>query len=336
MSCFARQATAQTIDARQIRFVYRRVRSDAIRFRGVVFLYRPVAKINTLINSWVRVTMFHRRAISVLCCLALTALPVAGAAQQNATQQIVWTYAYADVADFALASSVVAHVKIRKAQRLKGALAAGVAAGRFRYLITADMIALIRAPSALAKRLSYLIDIRTDSAGRPATRMKGEVIVFALPGRPGELRLIAPDAQISYSPELAQTARAIMVEAARPDAPPKVTGVGTAFHAPGNLTGEGETQIFLEAEGNRPVSLNIRRRTGAAPRWFPSADDMVDESAAPPRRNTLLWYRLACFLPPTLPASALADIDPAQTGNVTADYSLVISGLGACQRLWTR
>lgn len=280
--------------------------------------------------------MFHVRAISALSCLALASLPVAGAAQQNATQRIVRTYAYADVADFALASSVVAHVKIRKAQRLKGNLAAGVAAGRFRYLITADMIALIRAPTALAKRLSYLIDVPTDSSGRPIAQMKGEVIVFALPGRPGELRLVAPDAQIGYSPELAQMARAIMTEAARPDAPPKVTGIGTAFHAPGNLTGEGETQIFLETEGNRPVSLNIRRRAGETPRWFPSADDMVDENAGPPRRNTLLWYRLACALPPTLPASALADIDPAQTGNVTADYSLVISGLGTCQRLRAR
>jgi hypothetical protein len=280
--------------------------------------------------------MFHRSANLLLPVLMLLAVPSVGAAQQSATPQITRSYGYPDIADLALASSIVAHVKVRKAERLKGKFATGVAAGRIRYLITADVIALIRAPSALAKRLTYLIDIAVDSAGRPTSSLKGELVVFAQPGRPGELRLVTPDAHITYSPELAQMARAILTEAIRPDASPKVTGIDTAFYAPGNLTGDGESQVFLEAEGDRPVSLNIRRLAGEPPRWFASTSDTVDENAVPPRRNTLSWYRLACALPPVLPTRVTADMDGTSAAAVATDYAFVMQDLGRCVRLRTR
>ncbi len=268
---------------------------------------------------------------SAIFCMLL-ALSTAGAAQQNATQQVSKLYRYADVADLALASSVVAQMKIKKSERLSGKLASGVAADRSRHLVSADVVALIRAPGALAKRLTYIIDLPTDSRGRPMTSAKGEVVVFATPGRPGELRLVAPDAQIGASPELGQMVRAILGEAKRPDAPPRVTGISSVFHAPGNLMGEGETQIFLETEGDRPVSLNVRRRAGEPPRWFAATSDTVDEGAVPPRRNSLLWYRLACFLPRDLPAAATAGIGEANMAAAAADYRLIIQGLGGCQR----
>src|SRR3546814_1145016 len=37
------------------------------------------------------------------------------------------------------------------------------------------------------------------------------------------------------------------------DAPPVITGVGCAFHVPGSLPGEGETQIFLATADGSPV-----------------------------------------------------------------------------------
>lgn len=262
----------------------------------------------------------------------LLALSSAGAAQQSATQQVSQLYRYADVADLALASSVVAHVKIKKTERLSGKLATGVAADRSRHLVTADVVALIRAPGSLAKRLVYIIDLPTDSRGRAMVTSKGEVVVFATPSRPGELRLVAPDAQIGASPELGEMVRAILTEAKRQDAPPRVTGISSAFHSPGNLTGEGETQIFLEAEGDRPVSLNVRRRAGEPPRWFAATSDTVDENAVPPRRNSLLWYRLACFLPRELPEAAKAGIGDSNAVAAANDYRLIIQGLGGCQR----
>lgn len=265
-----------------------------------------------------------------LALLLAVALPVA--AQQQPTQQVSMLYRYADIADLALASTVVAQVKIRKMSRLPSKLAQGVAPGRERHLVSADVLALIRAPAALAKRVSYIIDLPTDSRGRLLVSKKGEVVVFAQPGRPGELRLVTPDAQIGYSLELGQMVRAILTEAARTDAPPKVTGIASAFHAPGNLTSEGETQIFLQAEGNRQISLNVRRRAGEAPRWFAAVSDTVDENALPPRRNTILWYRLACFLPRELPGEMLSGLDEQGAAATAADYRLIMEGLGTCQR----
>jgi len=117
-----------------------------------------------------------------------------------------------------------------------------------------------------------------------------------------------------------------------PGAPPPVTGITSAFHVPGSLPGESETQIFLRTADNRPISLNVLRRPGEQPRWAVALGEMVDNSAEPPRRDTLLWYRLACGLPRQLPAAALDQIDiPARAG-ARADYQLVLDGLGACQR----
>src|SRR3546814_7628869 len=70
---------------------------------------------------------------------------------------------------------------------------------------------------------------------------------------------------------------------------------------PGTIPGESETQIFLRTSDQRPVSLSVLRRPGEAPKWSVSLDEMVDESSAPAGRDTLLWYRLACFLPGQLP-----------------------------------
>jgi len=46
----------------------------------------------------------------------------------------------------------------------------------------------------------------------------------------------------------------------------------------------------------------------------------------------LLWYRLACALPPTLPDDALADQAPDDATQARADYRFVLDGLGACGR----
>jgi hypothetical protein len=52
----------------------------------------------------------------------------------------------------------------------------------------------------------------------------------------------------------------------------------------------------------------------------------------PPAPNTLEWYRLACFLPATLPANEVLSRDPQVRTEATRDYALVIKGLGPCAR----
>jgi hypothetical protein len=39
------------------------------------------------------------------------------------------------------------------------------------------------------------------------------------------------------------------------------------MHVPGNLTGEGETQVFLSTTEGQPASLSIVRRPGQPTTW---------------------------------------------------------------------
>ncbi|HEX8642477.1 MAG TPA: hypothetical protein VF702_01030 [Allosphingosinicella sp.] len=242
---------------------------------------------------------------------------------------------YADVADLALAAPVAAHVRVVRAAALRARDAQGVRAGHRRFLVSAELVSLIRAPEALPARLTWLVDLPNDSRGRAARLPKrSELLVLATPvaGRPGELRLVAPDAQLPYSPAAADRLRAILREAAGAGSPPRITAIGRAFHVPGAIPGESETQIFLQTAGGRPVSLSILRRPGEEPRWAVSLAEFVDDNAAAPRRDTLLWYRLACTLPRTLPQQSLAQASAGEAAAIAADYRLVIEGLGPCVR----
>jgi len=246
---------------------------------------------------------------------------------------------YADAADLSLQAPVVAHVRIASAAPLKGAQAAGVPVGVTRYYVEADVLTLIRGAQGLPARIRYLADVRNDTAGRPVKlRKKEEFLVFATAegARPGEVRLVAPDAQIRFSPAEADRVRAILREATVREAPPRITGIGRAFHVPGSLPGESETQIFLMAADGRPVSLNVLRRPGETPRWAVSLTEIVDDAAAPPQPNSLLWYRLACTLPANLPQQSFAEADPATVPAIRADYQLILSALGPCARSRTR
>ena len=242
---------------------------------------------------------------------------------------------YADLAALALPAQVVAHVRIARAARLKPAEAPGLAAGRTRFFVEADVVSLIRGPGEMPARVSYLVDLPNEPGGKPPRLRKKEArLIFAatVPGRPGELRLVAPGAQIAVAAPDAARLRGILREAPAPRAAPRITGIGKAFHVTGSLPGESETQIFLLTAENRPVSLNILRRPGEAPRWSVALTEIVDEAAAAPARDTLLWYRLACGLPRTLPRQSFADVAPSEAAAIQADYRLVLGQLGGCAR----
>ncbi len=240
---------------------------------------------------------------------------------------------YADVADLSLASSIVAEVRIAKAERIDGK-SRPMPTGMRRYLITAKVTALIRGADGLAPVISYLADSRADSLGRFPKLVKQPMIIFAVPvaNRPGEVRLAAPDAQQMLTPAISRRARTILSEIIAPDAAPRVLRVGDAFHVPGSVPGDGETQIFLAADDGRPLSMNIWRRQNEQPRWSISVGEIVDEGAPPPKRDSLLWYRLACFMPPALPAASTDSLDPDAAKIAGEDYAIVIRGLGTCPR----
>ncbi|HEX8191494.1 MAG TPA: hypothetical protein VF552_01210 [Allosphingosinicella sp.] len=242
---------------------------------------------------------------------------------------------YADAADLAVSAPIAAHVRVLRASALRERDAPGATAGHRRFLVTAELVSLIRAPDALPARVSWLVDLPNDSRGRAARLPKRtELIVVASPvaGRPGELRLAAPDAQLPYSAPLAERFRALHRELAGANPPPRITAIGRAFHVPGAIPGESETQIFLQTADQRPVSLSILRRPGEQPRWVVSLAEFVDENAAAPRPETLLWYRLACTLPRALPRQSLAAASGEEARAIEADYRLVLQGLGPCAR----
>lgn len=273
------------------------------------------------------------------CKLALAAALVAVAAAPGESQAPPGAGpnpgpTYADLADLALAAPVAAHVRIAEASAVKAERAPDLKPGLARFYVEAALVSLIRAPQSLPARVTYLVDLPRDSRGKaPKLRKGGEFLVLATPvaGRPGELRLAAPDAQIAFTPERAATLRSIIGEASSASPPPRIAGIGRAFHVPGAVRGESETQIFLQTAGGTPVSLSVLRRPGETPLWAVALSEIVDEAAAPPAPDTLLWYRLACGLPRALPRQSLAEAGE-NVAAIEADYRLVLDRLGPCLR----
>lgn len=243
-------------------------------------------------------------------------------------------FSYADLADRALAAPVAITATVTEAIRVEPARSTGIPAGYARFYVEADATALIRGPAGLAPRVRYLVDLPLGPKGKAPKLRKQTVLVLAraVPGRPGELQLVSRDAQMPHTPELEQRVRAILTEAVRRDAPPPVTGVGSAFHVAGAIPGEGETQIFLATRDDRPISLIVLRRPGQDRQWSIALSEIVDEAAQPPARDTLLWYRLACGLPRSLPDQALSDLEPEAAQAAREDYRFVLQQLGQCAR----
>ncbi len=241
---------------------------------------------------------------------------------------------YADLADLVLAAPIIADVAIRSAARIKPVEAVGLAAGMARFYVEADVQTLVRGADGLPPRIGYLVDVPTDARGRPPKLKKARFLIFArpVPGSAGQVQLVASHAQLDWTPGTDARIRAIAKEALDAAAPPQITGVGNAFHVAGALPGEGETQIFLTTADQRPVSLSVLRRPGEQPRWAVALSEIVDEAAAAPARDSLLWYRLACGLPDRLPETSTGSLTPEDAALAVADFRFVRESLGACGR----
>ena len=245
---------------------------------------------------------------------------------------------YADLADLADAADLVVHVLVAKQIPLPPERAANVAPGYTRLYIEARTQALLAGKAPLGESVRYLVDVPLDAKGKAPKLKKREFLLFArsVPGRPGELQLTGPTAQLPYDETTAARLRPILAELAAADAPPAITGVRDALAVPGTLVGESETQIFLGTASGDPVSLTIVRRPGMAPAWGVSYSEIVDQAARPPEPDTLAWYRLACFLPEQLPRGANLSQDPASRTRASQDYAFVLQQLGSCPRTLVR
>ncbi len=253
---------------------------------------------------------------------------------QNLPPPQPWTASYADLADLAIPAAVTAHVRVERGRALSERDAPNVPPGYRRFLVEAGIVALIRGPAELPQQVRYLVDLPNENGRAARIRRGTEYLVLAAPAtnRPGEIRLVAPDAQLPYDVATAGRLRDILREATQANPAPRITGIGRAFHVPGSLPGESETQFFLQTADGRPISLTVLRRPGETPTWAVALSEIVDNAAEPPAADTLLWYRLACTLPPALPRQSLAEAGPDEARAIESDYRVIRQGLGACVR----
>lgn len=250
-------------------------------------------------------------------------------AQVSAETSSVGYVALARLAD---ASPQVMRVQVKKTTVIEPERAPDVPPTMARLFVEAQVLNLIRGKAGVSESIRYLVDVPRDARGKVPKLKKAQFLLFARPGsRPGEVQLVAKDAQIVWTAANESQVRTIVTDLVTPGAPPSIRGIREALHVRGNLQGEGETQIFLATATGDPVSITVLRRPGLAARWAVSLTEIVDEAAAPPRKGTLLWYRLACSLPAQIPARALVSDTPADNDLARRDYNFVLEQLGPCR-----
>lgn len=272
------------------------------------------------------------RAALFLCVTSLA--PTLYAAQQIPLADL----SYADVADLALPSEIVANIRISDAHEVRGQTGApnfALAQTPFAYFtIQGDIESLIKGPNDMPKHVTYLARVPLDARGKAPHLKKSLQIIFArrIPNTDEFIRLNAPDGAINWSQSTESGIRAILNEAAKIDSPKPVIGIESAFSVAGTVQGERETQIFLSTKA-RPVSLTIQRTLGTTPFWSIAFGEIVDHPVPPPTPHTLAWYQLACKMPQSVPNDRMTVQTDDQRAAIQEDYALVIKALGTCQRL---
>lgn len=273
----------------------------------------------------------HSR-IAATC--VLLAAPTAHADSRPAPPPASASLTYADIADLADSAPMVIRAQPRKLIPIEPARAGGVKPGYGRFYVEAKTEGVIAGTQPVGELLRYLVDLPLDAKGKPPAVRKKSAVLFArtVPGRPGELQLTRTDAQLLWDAPLDGRLRAIIKELYAPGAAHRVTGVREAIHVAGDLAGEGESQLFLSTANGEPAAITVTRTPGQAPRWSVSFSELVAADAAAPGRDSLAWYRLACFLHPALPAGANISATAADRAAAARDYRFVIEQMGACPR----
>lgn len=284
-------------------------------------------------------------AMAAAALLALTPPPAAAQAGLSAAQAGLAAAQAgptdADVVSLAKRADMVVRAQVAGVTRVNTASQRIPAPGHARYYVEATTGALLFGAAPIGGSLRYLVDLPQDGPANgvitgmgPAELPGRDVILFAspVPGRPEDLKLIAPTAQILWTPDEEVRLRAVLRSRVARNAPSNVTRVREMLYVPGNLAGQGRTQIFLDTEGGRSASITVRHEPGQAPAWGVSFSAVVATAGRPPARGTLEWYSLACFLPPA-PAER-ANISATYEGKMQAltDYRMVLAALGSCPR----
>lgn len=241
---------------------------------------------------------------------------------------------FADIADLSESAGLVVKAQIKKMARVEDERAPGLAPGMARFYVNAQTLALIAGKAPIGESFAYLVDLPLDAKGKAPKLKKQDVLLFAraVPGRPGELQLVTPTAQQLWSEQAEARVRGILKTLLSGDAPVKITGVRELMYVPGNLAGQGETQIFLNTKDGSAASITVHHEPGSPAAWGVSFSELVADIGNPPRPETVEWYRLACFLPNNPPPGTNVAEGVEQRRQAASDYRMVIGELGECRR----
>ncbi|HEX7858206.1 MAG TPA: hypothetical protein VF503_31370, partial [Sphingobium sp.] len=268
---------------------------------------------------------------SIIFSLSFSAAYAQSAPPAPATPAQDSPFTYADVADLATRADITAVVRPRSFAKVDPKVSQ-TGAETQRFYVDAQVDSLIRGDGGLPPRIAFLLDL--PATEKPARTLKNKsIILFGRAGtRPGDFQLLSSQAMLPFSPGTDARVRGITTELLAQDAPPEIARVAEAFHVEGTVAGESETQIFLTTKGGRPISLSIVRRPDMQPRFGAALGEIVDEAADLPKPNTLLWYRLACGLPSTLPQNATTKLDAQSAPAAAADYHAFMERMAPCER----
>ena len=234
---------------------------------------------------------------------------------------------FVDIADLTVAAPVIVKATVARAERIADRDSPGLAPGYARLLVTAVVETAIAAPGAVPAKLRWLWDIPLDARGKIDKRKNMAVMAWlAVPDAQGKTQLVNPYAQQPWNPALDALVRRLAVEA-KSGTVPTITDVANGFRADGTIAGESESQFFLSTTDGSGAVMVVTTRPGIQRRVAVSRGDVIDESAAAVKPETLMWYRLACHLPSNLPAIA-GGSDP----RLAADWQAALNSLGPCRR----
>ena len=187
-----------------------------------------------------RAPWISMRTIALSLTLLAGAIPGPASAQAAPAASAPARATYADLVALAEASAVVAEVAVKDQAIVPPERAPGLAAGRVRLYLQTQTQRVLKGPSALGESVSYLADVAPGAKGKPPKLKKQTFLVFANPvaGRPGELQLVAPDAQLALYPPTEDRGRTVSGQLVEPDAATRGTRVHVVITVAGNLAGE--------------------------------------------------------------------------------------------------
>lgn len=195
-----------------------------------------------------------------------------------------------------------------------------------RYL-RARVTAVLKGPADVPRDIAFLAQPRAGGQ-----RWRGQDVLAAAVAidRASATATLGNDGALDLAtPERIVATRTLLAAVSAPGAPARIDRITGAFHSPGTVAGESETQLFF-ATPRGPGTLSVIRRSGAEPRWSVSFAEVLSEADGAPPRESLAGVRLACGLPPTLPADATAQMSQAEAEAATRDYALARDAIGPC------